>query len=335
MKPAPGTRHPAPGTRHLAVVGLLLLGAALALVAPGAAHNNGATVPTIGSLADTDCTWQRANGSWPGLVGVRISDGTGRVHGEFNGHTRDFPAGVVRQGRVYSFINRIHAATNSWNAAVQSTDAGADGFDMGVIENNYSGGWTNNTITVHHFDAPAVPNDNQPGDGIGNNRPNNNRPTTFRTRDLRPGGDEECETEGGTDTQLMRINIYMPVYSHWHTAEERPLWEGCRRREDNGPDGYLCRKDRDFQSVVMHEMGHGLGMVHPDEATNGQNDGRFWAHCDRTTDFGQGFVPRARFTDRSIMCAGGQDFSTARRTISHLHDYDRQMLNHQMREQLP
>ncbi len=268
-------------------------------------------------------------------VPVRISYGTAAVHADFRGHTRNFPPGVVRQGRSYSFINRINDATNMWNAAAQRTDAGLDGFDTAVVDNNYGGGFTDGNVTVHYFDAPDVPNDWPPGDGIGPAWPNRNVPVARTTLELRPGGNEVCEYSGATDTRIALSNIYLPVYSHWHTAKIRGAWEQCVRREQNGPDGYLCHKSRDLQSVVSHEMGHSLGMGHPSRATAGRSAGRYWAHCDRTTDFGTGFVPRYRFTDRSIMCAGGQDFTTARRTISHLHNYDRVMLNHQMRDQLP
>jgi hypothetical protein len=126
--------------------------------------------------------------------------------------------------------------------------------------------------------------------------------------------------------------VWMESYDHWHTAEVRGEWEDCTFRTTRTAN-YLCSKDWDFQSTFTHEINHTLGLGHSQDIAGGVDDG----HCVHPTRRIPNGNPEYRLSDPAMTCQAYRnrsEFTTARRTLFHLHDNIRHALDRQMRSQL-
>lgn len=284
-----------------------------------------------GYLPDKDCTWERNGGSWNFNVTVRIADGS-HAPPDSGPVVIPFPSDRFYEGRLYSFIDRIQSAVVTFNSAFNSTHAGGQSFDYFNGSSSYSGdGRVTDSVTVYYYNPTQNGVEDEPGDGGGTRYWQNGTPAAIWVTAARPGGDDECRHEGATNTRIVRAQVYLPQYQYWHTASVRGSWENCQQKTDPSVS-YLCSKDHDFQSTAAHEIGHTFGLGHPKDATHGGKSK--WAHCDAPNwDKGAGFSPRYRRVDQSVMCPRGK-YSTAKRTVAHLHKYDEETIERQLRDQL-
>ena len=134
----------------------------------------------------------------------------------------------------------------------------------------------------------------------------------------RSGTGASCSVHGGSVQQLQYVIVDIRSRSDWFTQDNtrRAYWEGC-------PAGtsYTCSKWFDFGSTITHELGHTLGLMHPQEVDihNGESASNgtqaLHAHCNSTTIYDG--------SDDSTICPAGGAASTSetryessRRTLS-------------------
>lgn len=115
---------------------------------------------------------------------------------------------------------------------------------------------------------------------------------------------------GGT---LESVHIRVDPRTDWFTRDDswRTHWEriNCSSSTLSGDDRYLCSKNFDIQATMAHEMGHGLGLHHPEtiddwvylNITSASSD---WAGCPTTNA-------------SATMCAQLDKKSSNQRTLDH------------------
>lgn len=278
-----------------------------------------------GALVATDCTWESNAGNWFNIT-IHLADRlTPRPTTTLI--PRDWPGAVTHEGRVYDFRARMEAARQELNLVLPSTGSGiqlSKGSDP--WRGNINDPALTNVIAVFYHDRNDA--------DIGTLVPNE----FVATIGARAGGDTTCQNDNGTrrtDSRILRGYVRVNEYQHWHTAQVRTDWENCLTRT-NPAVSYLCSKDHDLQSSYSHELVHLLGHTrHPEDVSNAAVAD---AHCVTPTRTVVGGVPSTRVTDPAMICPAGVNtnyrFTTARRTLAHLHDYDRLGLFRQMRDQL-
>lgn len=77
------------------------------------------------------------------------------------------------------------------------------------------------------------------------------------------GGNLNCPVHGAADTDIYQSIIDTDIRDTWFTQDNsrRATWEGCPNADD-----YTCSKTQDFGGMLTHELGHALGIAHPNEA---------------------------------------------------------------------
>lgn len=279
---------------------------------PVLAHDNTSSV-AVSNVDMWNCTWQYNNGNWvPVTVNAAMAGAPSPVAGET---ILDYPPGTTVDGRIYSFKNRIRGSVEAWNGGIAQTDAGAAGFRLNDGNYNYTGGLYIGQINVYYVQAPA-----------SNTNPTRNPYVEFFAVSRSSGASQGCARGNTSTARIQRVAVMTPSYGSWHTAEERAAWEACAGQDLTGP--YLCRKNVDYQSTVHHEIGHALSMFHPRTTAIDET----WAHCTANVE------PRVlrggvwRPSDQAAMCSRWS-FTTAKRTLYHLHNYDKVQLEHALRDQ--
>lgn len=75
--------------------------------------------------------------------------------------------------------------------------------------------------------------------------------------------DSSCTATHATSVPIpLFVEIWVDPRSDWFTQDDsrRTLWEAC---PSTGAPAYTCSKQLDVGGVVMHEIGHALGVTHP------------------------------------------------------------------------
>ena len=121
----------------------------------------------------------------------------------------------------------------------------------------------------------------------------------------------------GTRVDLAQaIRITIAIRSDWFTQDDsrRALWESCPT--SGYSPAYTCSKIYDFASVMLHELGHSVGLAHPS-----QTDDHIYGHHPASV---MTLADCAVVLDQATMCqaqdsAGSNAYRTHRRTF---HNWD-------------
>lgn len=109
-----------------------------------------------------------------------------------------------------------------------------------------------------------------------------------------------CVVHGGADRNLGFLEASVDWRSDWYTAAPRAEWEGCPAWF-----AYACSKTRDVQSTMAHEIIHGMGVRHPSDADNHNEDPQSRANA----------AANCGNRDATATMCGSFTFETARRTL--------------------
>lgn len=127
-----------------------------------------------------------------------------------------------------------------------------------------------------------------------------------------------CPVHGTATQQLAMVIVDFRARNDWFTQDNsrRGYWESCP-----GGTTYTCSKLFDFGSSATHELGHSLGLVHPQNVDTHNGASEFNgpqalnAHCNSTTTYDG--------SDDSSICPGDGDgssseskYQSSRRTLS-------------------
>ncbi len=178
-------------------------------------------------------------------------------------------------GAPQSFRRRINDATARWSAAYSNASVPKTLKKVGD-------GATNEILFQY----------TNPGGG--------NLAATYyrRTQDSQVGGADRCVLRGSGKHTLLKIQIRVQPRNDWFTQDDpyRAAWEGC----GSNFNGYTCSKRHDFGGMVMHEIGHGLGLKHTEDSATGLG-------CPQTNKAGTPAQP--------TMCALQTEHRTEKRTL--------------------
>lgn len=105
----------------------------------------------------------------------------------------------------------------------------------------------------------------------------------------------------------------MAIYDHWFVQDDsrRVLWESCPANAYQ--PAYTCSKKQDFESILMHELGHAMGLPHPQSVD---------AHQSSLSPNAADRASCGTTNDRATMCSNvAQQHKSSART---LHAWDRE-----------
>jgi hypothetical protein len=188
-----------------------------------------------------------------------------------------FPGDVIRDGVLNSFYNRLRDAVGRWDAAL----GGISGLAYGM---RYQGiGDGNQYVTVFYEE-------------LGNNT------TLGSTNYSWAGPNFGCTVHSTALAQLAQTWISIDLRNEWFTQDDsrRGYWENCA-------DGtFTCSRIWDVGSIFVHELGHSLGLHHP-EAVN--------SHTGNSTATSSSYGNCSSRIDDATMCALYKDRRTTWRTL--------------------
>ena len=147
-----------------------------------------------------------------------------------------YPPDSLRDGVLNSFNNRINQAIATWNAALNNA------------------GYVVPTDVLRMTDPCGAPQIEVTQYQFGSGSSLWGDATSYSQ-----SGVNSCVMHSTSNDWLGFAHIRTDVHDDWWTQEDsrRAYWEDCPAR--NYLPAYTCSKDRDFESLLAHELGHALG----------------------------------------------------------------------------
>lgn len=230
---------------------------------------------TGGSYGWSSCNWEDSNYNPDGDVRVRASG---------------YPGDGWGDGVKNSFSDRITSAVNDWNSALDRA-----GYVVPSTLFRIADGGSGEDIYVEQYNLlPAYW-----GTAL-----------TYSTL-----GSDSCTMHSLSNEPILWVRVRTAFYNDWFTQDDtrRSLWEACPA--NSYQPAYTCSKKQDFESILMHELGHALGLPHPQDVDTHQS-----SLSPNAADLASCGTPN----DRATLCSNvGQQYMTSART---LHAWDRESL---------
>jgi hypothetical protein len=204
----------------------------------------------------------------------------------------NLPGDGSGDGVVNSFRDRLADATSALSTALKSRNPWGSGLTyVGQVSSNPRY-WPNIVFRYTSLEPGALGRTNVSPSGCDNS------------------------VHGSIVNLAESISVDLAVRSDWFTQDNsrRALWEAC---PSNGyVPAYTCSKEHDAGSVILHELGHGIGLAHPR-----QTDQHIYGYAPNQV---MALAKCGVVLDQATMCqagdaAGGGRYRTHRRT---LHSWD-------------